>query len=584
MNYYDHMRQTLRLLIPLLLACNFSAPAQSATPPETPVRSSALDSSLFYQLLLGELNAQAQEPAAAFSLLLDAARKTSDESLYRRAVEIALRARSGDSALQAANAWREDVPGSLEANRYVLQILLNLNRLSATQEPLKSLLTLTPKAELVDTIWAIPSLFEHASDKPLAASLVQNALAPMMTDPALGATAWAALGRMWVNAGDTAKALQAAEKGQGFQVHQDHPAWLALALMRSDVNGAENLVKNYLANVPSTDFRTAYVQTLLLAQRNAEAKAELRNINQQQPDYAPAWLMQGAIHLQLRDWNTAESHFLKYLVLMITPAQAHLSAPAPRGLSQAYLSLAQIAVQRKDLTQAQVWLQRVDHPDDRLAAQLRRAGLMAQQGKVEEALSLIDGLQEQSHADIRLKRSTKVEILRDQKQFARARRLLEEALADNPGDTDILYDLAMLAEKMGDIDEMERLLRQLILAKPDDPQAYNALGYALADRNLRLPEARQLIEKALALAPGDSFIVDSLAWVTYRMGQTKEALELLRSAYSQRPDTEIAAHLGELLWVSGQRDEALQIWREGFQTNPDNETLNETLQRLRVTL
>jgi len=142
----------------------------------------------------------------------------------------------------------------------------------------------------------------------------------------------------------------------------------------------------------------------------------------------------------------------------------------------------------------------------------------------------------------------------------------------------------MLAEKMGDIDEMERLLRQLILAKPDDPQAYNALGYALADRNLRLPEARQLIEKALALAPGDSFIVDSLAWVTYRMGQTKEALELLRSAYSQRPDTEIAAHLGELLWVSGQRDEALQIWREGFQTNPDNETLNETLQRLRVTL
>lgn len=584
MNYYDPMRQHLRLLLPLLLACSCGVQAQTATPPETPAQSSALDSALFYQLLLGELNAQAQEPAAAFSLLLDAARQTDDEALFRRSVQIALRARSGDSALQAARAWQEALPASLDASRYVLQILLNLNRLAETQEPLKRLLTLTPKSERVDTIWAIPPLYERASDKHLAVSVVKNALASMLTDPDLGATAWATLGRMWVDAGDLEKALQAAEKGQGFRVHQDHPAWLALTLMRANVAAGEKLVKNYLANAPSTDFRMAYVQTLLLAKRNAEADAELRNINQQQPDYAPAWLMQGAMHLQMRDWDGAERHFLHYLELMKTPAQAHTGTQAPRGLSQAYLSLAQIAVQRKDLTQAQSWLQKVDHPDDLLVAQLRRAGLMAQQGKVEEALSLIESLPEQSHADIRLKRSTAVEILRDQKQFERARSLLEAALADNPGDTDLLYDLAMLAEKMGDLAEMERLLRQLIAAKPDDAQAYNALGYALADRNLRLPEARQLIEKALTLAPGDPFIVDSLAWVAFRMGQNQEALDLLRSAYSKRPDTEIAAHLGEVLWVSGQRDEALQIWREGFLANPDNETLNETLQRLRVKL
>lgn len=584
MNYYDHMRQHFRLLLPLLLACSASVQAQTATSPETPAQSSALDSALFYQLLLSELNAQAQEPAAAFSLLLDAARQTGDEALFRRSVQIALRARSGDSALQAAKAWQEALPASLDASRYVLQILLNLNRLAETQEPLKRLLTLTPKTERVDTIWAIPPLYERASDKQLAASVVQKALASMLTDPALGATAWAALGRMWVNAGELETALRAAQKGQTFRVHQDHPAWLALTLMRANVAKAEDLVKNHLASAPSTDFRMAYVQTLLLANRNAEANAELRNINQQQPDYAPAWLMQGAMHLQMRQWDIAESHFLHYLDLMKTPAQAKLGTQSPRGLSQAYLSLAQIAVQRKDLPQAQDWLQRVDHPDDLLAAQLKRAGLMSQQGQVEEALTLIDSLPEQSHADIRLKRSTEVEILRDQKQFARARRLLEAALADKPSDTDILYDLAMLAEKMGDLAEMERLLRELIAAKPDDAQAYNALGYALADRKLRLPEARQLIEKALALAPGDPFIVDSLAWVAFRMGQNQEALDLLRSAYSQRPDTEIAAHLGEVLWISGQRDEALQIWREGLQANPDNETLNETLQRLRVKL
>jgi tetratricopeptide (TPR) repeat protein len=584
MNYYDHMRQIYRLVSTLVLAGWFSAQAQTPAPSETPAQSSALDSALFYQLLLGELNAQAQEPAAAFSLLLDAARKTGDEALFRRSVQIAIRARSGDSALQAAKAWRVAKPTSQEANRFVLQILLSMNRLAETLEPLKRLLTLTPQQERVDTIWAIPALFERASDKQLALSVVQKALTPMLTDPALGATAWATLGRMWVNAGDLVTALHAAEKGQTFAVHQDHPAWLALSLMRADVSKAESLVKIHLANAASTEFRMAYVQTLLLAKRNAEASVELRNINLQQPAYAPAWLLQGAVNLQMQQWNTAESHFLHYIELMTAPAEAQTDTQSPRGLSQAYLSLAQIATQRKDLQQAQDWLQRVDHPDDLLTAQLRRASLMVRQGKLEEALTLIHGLPERSATDARLKRSAEVQILRDQRQFARARKLLETALAENPDDTDLLYELAMLAEKMGDMAEMERLLRQQIALKPEEAQAYNALGYALADRNLRLPEARQLIEKALSLAPGDPFIVDSLAWVAFRMGQTEEALRLLRSAYSQKPDTEIAAHLGEVLWATDQREAALNIWREGFQTNPDNDTLNETLQRLRVKL
>ncbi len=584
MNYYDHMRQTYRLLFILLLTCQATVQAQTPAPPESTVRSTALDSGLFYQLLLGELNAQAQEPAAAFSLMLDAAHRTGDESLFRRSVEIALRARSGDSALQAAKAWQDAVPASAEANRYVLQILLSLNRLANTLEPLKHLLAQTPKAERVETIWALPSLYERASDKQLAVSVVQKALTPMLTDPALGATAWATLGRMWLAAGDQQAALHAAEKGQTFRTQQDHPAWLALALMREDVSQAENLVKNYLTNNPSIDFRMAYVQTLLLAKRNSEAHAELHNINQQQPDYAPAWLLQGAMQLQMREWDSAESHFLHYLELMKEPTQKHADTPNPRGLSQAYQSLAQIAVQRKDLQQAQQWLERVTHPDDFLSAQLRRASLMAQQGKPEEALALIHSLPEQSRTDIRLKRGTEIEILRNQKQFDRARQLLEAALADNPEDIDVVYDLAMLAEKTGDLAEMERLLRDLIQAKPDDPQAYNALGYALADRKLRLPEARQLIEKALALAPNDPFIIDSMGWVAFRMDQTDEALRLLRTAYSQRPDTEIAAHLGEVLWAAGQRDEALKIWREGLQAQPENETLRETLQRLRVEL
>jgi tetratricopeptide (TPR) repeat protein len=140
----------------------------------------------------------------------------------------------------------------------------------------------------------------------------------------------------------------------------------------------------------------------------------------------------------------------------------------------------------------------------------------------------------------------------------------------------------MMAEKTNRIDDMERLFRKVIEIKPDHHHAYNALGYSLADRGLRLPEAKQLIEKAVAMAPEDAYIQDSLGWVEFKMGNTAKALEILQSAFGKRPDAEIAAHLGEVLWSNGAREQALKIWREGLLLASDNETLQGTLQRLRV--
>jgi tetratricopeptide (TPR) repeat protein len=177
-----------------------------------------------------------------------------------------------------------------------------------------------------------------------------------------------------------------------------------------------------------------------------------------------------------------------------------------------------------------------------------------------------------------------VGLLRDAKQTQSAYQLLERAIAKDPSDTDLLYDQALLAEKLQRMGEMERLLRQYIAAKPDSPNAYNALGYSLADRNIRLDEAKKLIQKALELAPGDPFITDSLGWVEFRLGNKQEALRILEGAYRSRPDPEIGAHLGEVLWSLGQRDKALGIWREAQLLNADNDTLQETLKRLRVRL
>jgi Flp pilus assembly protein TadD len=158
--------------------------------------------------------------------------------------------------------------------------------------------------------------------------------------------------------------------------------------------------------------------------------------------------------------------------------------------------------------------------------------------------------------------------------------VLAKANAKAPADPDLLYDQAMIAEKMGDTAQMEKLLRQVIAQKPDYHHAYNALGYSLAERNVRLPEAKELIQKALSYAPDDPFISDSLGWVEFRMGNKAEALRILETAYKSRPDPEIAAHLGEVLWSVGQRDRAQTIWKEGLLLNNDNDTLQETLKRL----
>jgi Flp pilus assembly protein TadD len=175
-----------------------------------------------------------------------------------------------------------------------------------------------------------------------------------------------------------------------------------------------------------------------------------------------------------------------------------------------------------------------------------------------------------------------VQLLRDAKQYQAAYDLLAEALSRTPDDTDLLYDQAMLAEKLDSLSEMERLLRRVLDLKPDAHHAYNALGYSLADRNVRLDEARAFINKALEFAPNDPFISDSLGWVEFRAGNRAEAARILERAYRARPDAEIAAHLGEVLWTLGQRERAMTIWREGLGLAADNETLQETLRRLRV--
>ena len=584
MDYYDPMIRFTRFPLILMLSCALAGNAPAADSKALSSPRSALSGELFYQLLLGELNVRGGEPGAGYSLILDAARKTKDAKLFQRAVEIALLARSGDSALLAARAWKQTLPDSREANRFIIQILTGLNRTGDTLEPLKFEIAATPLADRSTVILAIPRYFARVTDKQLAATTVEQALSNYTGNVPVAVASWTTIGRMRLEAGDTEGALAAARKAQAIDANSEYPALLALALMNAKVRPAEDILKNYISGAAKPEIEMEYARLLLGEQRYAEGQTQLQATTRKHPDYAPAWLIQGALALQEKNNLVAEPSFLRYVELA-TGAQSSAAKPEPdRGLTQAYLSLAQIAEQRKDYAQADAWLQRIDNAEDRFNAQIQRAAILARQGKLDEARLVIRSQPEKAPGDARLKISAEAQLLRDNKQYLAAYELLAQATARYPSDLDLFYDMAMVAEKLDKLDDMERLLRSIVAIDPKYHHAYNALGYSLAERNLRLPEAKQLIQKALEYAPGDPFISDSLGWVEFRSGNFEEAVRILQEAFTAKPDAEIAAHLGEVLWRMERREQALEVWRAGAKLNSNNETLVETLKRLRVTL
>lgn len=581
------------LLASMAMAQGAAAQPAAADAHASKVENSRLDAPLFYQLLIGEIELRAGEPGEAYQVVLDAARRTKDEQLFRRATDIALQARAGDQALVAVKAWRQALPESLEALRYQVQLLVPLNRTSEAYEPLQSLLRLTPAAQRPTLITALPRFFAHSSDRALAAALVEQVLQPYMEAPDTRVAARVTVGRGWLAAFDGAKALTFAQRAHELDPTAEAPAALALEMLPG-TPAADAIVQSHLAAKPdSNGVRLLYVRALLAAQRFGDATAQLDTLTRNSPQLAQAWLTLGALHLQLREPAPAIAALQKYIdVVQATPAAAPPDAaagedaPATKedALTRGWLLLSQAADLQGDFRAADAWLAKIDDPARALEVQLRRASLLARNGKVAQARELVQRMPDTTPEDARAKVLAEAQVLRDAKLWADANTVLARANQRFPDDVDLIYEQSMMFEKLNRLVDMERLLRRVIELKPDHQHAYNALGYSLAERNVRLPEARTLIRKALELSPGEPSITDSLGWVEYKLGNRDEAVRLLRDAYRAQPDAEIGAHLGEVLWVSGQTDEARRIWREARGRDAANDVLRETLTRLQVDL
>jgi len=544
-------------------------PAESLPPAD-------LTPQVMFQLLASEIAAQRGEIGSATATYLSLARQTRDPRLARRATELALAERSLDRAMQGASLWRELSPGSLLAAQTLETLLLSTGKLTDA-EPLVAARQARARADngLPEFYEQLQRTLMRASDKTAAFALIERVARP---DESL-AEARLAVAALAAAAGQHDRAAAEASKALALKPDDETAAVTAARFVAQTPAGtaaASRLLEGYLARHPrATEARFTYARLLAGEGRNEDARKQMELALREEPDNPPILFSLAQIAYQMKQLDVAEDYLKRYVGLPET---------VQRDNSPAYLFLAQLAEDRGRLPDAIAWLEKAGRGEQAVAATIRRALLMGKLGRIDEARELLRNTSVPTNRERAQLTAAEAQVLRDAGRPKEAFEVLDRALERLPNNPELLYDHAMAAERIDRVPVMEASLRKLIGLQPEHAHAYNALGYTFADRNIRLDEALALIEKALALSPEDPHILDSMGWVMFRLGRHDAALEYLRKAYAIRPEADVAAHLGEVLWSMGRAEDARKLWREARGREPENETLKETLARLNVAL
>jgi tetratricopeptide (TPR) repeat protein len=539
-----------------------------------------LTADLFYKFLLAEVALQRGELPVAARAYFEAARESRDPRVARRATEIALAARQRGMAVESATLWAALDP---EATR-PKQVLASLAGTAAGKEladpgvddeirgRLEKLLSdaAVSGQGVGEVFLQINRFLAQQPEKQQVFELVRSLAKPYPANPeAHFAVAYAAFAAEIPARDGVDPAMSEIDIALELK-----PAWERAALLKTDI----------LMRV-SHDAAIAFLQRFVAANPDARAAAgALAQIYVEQKRYADAraifqTLWDGdrasrefefgvaAISVQMKDWATAEALF----------SDLKKAGYGENGVVELYL--AQVADETGRYQEAIDRYLAVPEGERAWIAKLRVAAMMAKQKRIPEARRYLADLPAVTIDERVQVRQAEASLLRDANDNVAAYAVLKQALVEHPDTPDLLYDSAMVAEKLDRIDEAEASLRRVVELKPDDPQALNALGYTLVDRTPRTSEGFALIEKAYKLAPDDPFILDSMGWALYRLGKLEDAETYLRRAMTQRPDAEIAAHLGEVLWKKGDPIRANEVWQSQLQASPQNEVLLETVRR-----
>jgi len=523
-----------------------------------------LSDELLYQFLLGEVALQRGYPEKAADLYFELARQTRDPRVARRAAQIAYEAGLTERTVAAFKLWLEVEPQSRPARQMLISLLLGVGRMGEARPYLQQLLAAEPgDAEAV--FHNLPALMARIPDRNAALRFVRELAQPYPKVP----EAHMAVARMALAADQRQEALVEVRQARALRAKWPEAVLFEVHLLQgTQPEEAAALLKEFLvANPDEEEVRMVYARLLLARKHYPEAYDQFSRLQRAHPENAELAFAVAMLSLQMGNYEQAERELQQSLV------------HGKKDQDTVHYYLGQLSEAKKDTPAALKHYGKVHKGKYAFTARMREAYLTAAAGRLQSGLKMLHRIHARNSEERLQVLLLESEMLRNAKRYRASYGVLRKGMKAFPGNLDLLYTTAIMAEKSGQPAEMERLLRKLIKMQPDNANAYNALGYSFLERNVRLEEGMRLVEKAYQLAPDSAAILDSMGWGHYRLGRLEESLVFLQRAYGSEPDPEIAAHLGEVLWAHGEREKAKQIWSDALKHDPQSEPLRAVMKK-----
>ena len=515
-----------------------------------------------YQLLVAEVAGYRGEYSTALEKYVDMALKTRDAGVAQRAAMLAVYLKRYEEALTTSKIWVEQEPDSIEARRYLSEQLLRIGDMEQAIVHMEAIKNLGGLANFESFAYSAANMDDKGREVLLEA--MSRMLAEYPGDEQLMFSKAVLLEQ----SGQLEEALQLANQ---------------LLVSKKDINVIV-LKVNALKDLLRTDealvflestleeladkrrLRLIYARMLFEAERLVDAEKQYEQVHQQAPNDSDILFALALISMEQGKDESAKG----YLNQMIR---------FNRRANEAHYYLGSIADKNDEIPQAISEYKMVGPGREYLAAQVRIAALLADQDRLDDARAHLEN--QRANNPERYNRLVMIEgqLLSERGHEAEFFELLETVIQKQPENVELLYFRAMTGQSLGRLDVLEQDLLRVIEIDPGNADAMNALGYTLADQTDRHDEALILIERALEIKPNEAAFIDSLGWVQYRLENYKDAVTNLRKALSLFDNDEVAAHLGEVLWVSGEQQEARNVWQKALDARPDSDILKRVIKR-----
>ncbi len=542
-----------------------SEPAAAAK--KSPSPNVELTSDILYDLLLADVAARRGHMDVSVSLFQKLAETTRDPRLAERATRVAVYARRNTIALETAKLWLELAPDDGEARQLVTALYLRNGQSDEALAHMEEILARS-ESRSENGFLFIAGLLSREKDKRAALGIMEQLVARYQDNP----DALFAYSHLAMRLGELAEATEAIDKTLVIR-----PDWVPAVLQKARLMNAQDKTSQTLGYLKEAvdktpdeiDYRLFYARLLADEDRLAEAFDQFKVIADLSPENEDALFALGFIALQLDRLDEAE----KYLT--------RLKDTGGRGFEVNYY-LGRLEEARNNDEEAKSWYGSIVQGEHYMNAQIRIIVITAKNDDLVGARAHIEALKAQRPTQKLRLTLVEGEILTDNDEYEAAMEVYNQALGEFPDNTDLLYARSMVAEKLDQLELMEADLTKILARDPNNAEALNALGYTLADRTERYDEALELIQRALELRPSDFYIVDSMGWVQYRLGNYEESVKYLRRALDIKMDVEVAAHLGEVLWVMGEKEEAREVWQSALESDPKakSNVITEVVERL----